>query len=76
MFKVVFATGWGLYVQDLAGFIEGEAGGGERTTRCLLLGSVFARCLGLLVGFGEGAAEDAGSGYHDLGDDAVSLTGI
>jgi hypothetical protein len=29
----------------------------------------------LLVGFGEGAAEDPGSGNDDLGDDAVSLEG-
>jgi hypothetical protein len=28
---------------------------------------------GLLVGFGEGATEDAGAGYHDLGDYAVRL---
>lgn len=28
---------------------------------------------GLLVGFGEGAPEDAGAGYHDLGDYAVRL---
>lgn len=72
MFEVGFAAGRGLDVEDLAGFVESQTGCAETATAFLLC-SVFAGCLGLLVGFGEGAAEDPGSGDDDLGDDAVSL---
>lgn len=72
MFQVGFAAGRGLDVEDLAGLVEGQTGCAETAT-AFLLASVFAGCLGLLVGFGEGAAEDPGSGDDDLGDDAVSL---
>lgn len=61
----------GLDVQDLAGFIESDAGSSDATA--LLGGSMFTGGLGLLVSFGEGAAEDPGSGDDDLGDDTVSL---
>ena len=37
------------------------------------MGGVFLRGGGLLVGFCEGAAEDAGAGYEDLGYDAMCL---
>ena len=51
-------------VEDLAGFLEGEAGGGEGVG-CAGGGGVgggeFLRGAGLFVGFGEGAAEDAGA---------------
>lgn len=72
MLDVGFAAGWGLDVENLAGFVEGQAGRGEAAAALFLRG-VFPGCLGLLVGFGEGAAEDPGSGDDDLGDDAVSL---
>lgn len=73
MFEVVFSGGRGLDVQDFAGFIDGYARGGTGFAGCLLLASIFAGCLGLLVGFGEGAAEDPGSSHDDLRDDAMSL---
>lgn len=73
MLDVGFAAGRGLDIEDLAGLIESQTGGSE-TASALLLGGVFAGCLGLLVGFGEGAAEDPGSGDDDLGDNAVSLS--
>lgn len=73
MFEVMFAGRRGLDVQDFAGFIYCYARGGSGFAGCLLLASVFAGCLGLLVGFGEGAAEDPGSGHDDLRDDAMSL---
>lgn len=73
MFEVVFAGRRGLDVQDFAGFIDGHARGGSRFSGCLLLPSVFSGRLGLFVGFGEGAAEDPGSGHDNLRDDAVSL---
>ena len=73
MFEVVFAGRRGLDVQDFAGFIDGYARGGTGFAGCLLLSSVFAGRLGLFVGFGEGAAEDPGSGHDNLRDDAVSL---
>jgi hypothetical protein len=72
VFDIVLASSRGLDVEDFASLIEGQARGGEATA-AFLLRSVFARGLGLLVGFGEGAAEDPGSGDDDLGDDAVSL---
>lgn len=74
MLDVGFAAGRGLDVEDLAGLVEGQTGGGEAATGLCLCG-VFAGRLGLLVGFSEGAAEDPGSGDDDLGDDAVSLLG-
>lgn len=73
MLDVGFAAGRGLDVEDLAGLVEGQTRRGESATSILLLRSIFARGLGLLVGFGEGAAEDPGSGDDDLGDDAMSL---
>jgi len=72
VFDVGFAGGRRLDIEDFAGLIEGYARGGE-TTAALVLRSIFAGGLGLLVGFGEGAAEDPGSGNNDLGDDAMSL---
>ena len=73
VFDILLAGDRGLDVEDLAGLIEGQTGGGEAAAAALLLRSVFTRSLGLFVGFGEGAAEDPGSGNNDLGDDAVSL---
>lgn len=73
MLEAGFAAGWGLDVEDLAGLVERQTGRGESATTVLLLRSIFARGLGLFVGFGEGAAEDPSSGDDDLGDDAVSL---
>ncbi len=73
MFEAGFAAGRGLDVEDLAGLVESDTRGGESATAALLLRGIFARGLGLLVGFGEGTAEDPGSGDDDLGDDAVSL---
>lgn len=73
MFEAGFAAGRGLDVEDLAGLVESDTGRGESATTALLLCGIFARSLGLLVGLGEGAAEDPGSGDDDLGDDAVSL---
>lgn len=73
MLEAGFAAGRGLDVEDLAGLVEGDTRRGESATAALLLRGIFARGLGLLVGFGEGAAEDTGSGDDDLGDDAVSL---
>jgi hypothetical protein len=75
MLEAGFAAGRGLDVENLAGLVEGQTRRGESATSTLLLRSIFARGLGLLVGFGEGAAEDPGSGNDDLGDDAVSLGG-
>lgn len=74
MFEVGFAAGRGLDVEDPAGLVESQTGRTECAV-ALLLCSIFAGCLGLLVGFGEGAAENPGSGDDDLGDDAVSLLG-
>lgn len=74
MFDTGFAGGGGLDVEDLAGLIDVDAGGSEATGG-LLSSSVFAGCLGLLVGLGEGAAEDPGSGDNDLSNNAVSLEG-
>jgi hypothetical protein len=73
MLEVGFAAGRGLDVEDLAGLVEGQTRRGESATSIFLLRSIFARGLGLLVGFSEGAAEDPGSGDDDLGDDAMSL---
>lgn len=75
MLKAGFAASRGLDVENLAGLVESQTRRGESATSTLLLRSIFARGLGLLVGFGEGAAEDPGSGDDDLGDDAVSLGG-
>ena len=63
-------------VQNLARFVEGEAGGGEGVGggRVVDLGlGEFLRGAGLFVGFGEGAAEDSRAGDEDLGDYAVRL---
>lgn len=73
MFDVLLAGDRGLDIEDLAGLIESQTGRGEAAATALLLRSIFTRSLGLLVGFGESAAEDPGSGNNDLGDDAVSL---
>lgn len=73
VFNVLLAGDRGLDIEDFAGLIEGQTRGGKAAAAALLLRSVFAGSLGLLVGFGEGAAEDPGSGNDDLGDDAVSL---
>ena len=73
MFEVMLSGRWGLDVEDFAGFIDAQVGGCDGITRGGLLAFVFAGCLGLLVGFGEGAAEDSGSGHDDLRDDAMSL---
>lgn len=73
VFDVLLAGHRGLDVEDFAGLVEGQAGGGGEATAALLLRSIFAGGLGLLVGFGEGATEDPGSGDDDLGDNAVSL---
>lgn len=73
VFEIVFAGGRGLDVQNFAGFIDGYARGTGGLAGCLLLASVFAGRLGLFVGFGEGAAEDPGSGHDDLRDDTMSL---
>lgn len=72
VFDVLLAGRRGLDVEDFAGLVEGQAGGGEATA-AILLRSIFSGGLGLLVGLGEGAAEDPGSGDDDLGDNAVSL---
>lgn len=74
MFDVGFGAGRGLDVEDLAGLVESQTGRTESATAFVLC-SIFAGCLGLLVGFREGAAEDPGSGDDDLGDDAVGLLG-
>jgi hypothetical protein len=68
---VGFAGDRGLDVENLAGLIE--TNGGASDTSSLLHGVVFAGSLGLLVGLGEGAAEDPRSGDDNLGDDAMSL---
>lgn len=73
MFEVVLAARGGLDVEDLARFIDTQVGGCESATGGALLALVFSGCLRLLVGFGEGAAEDSGSGDDDLRDDAMSL---
>lgn len=72
MLDIGFAAGRRLDVQNLASLIESQSGGGESAAAFLLCG-IFTGCLGLFVGFGEGTAEDPGSGDDDLGDDTVSL---
>ena len=63
-------------IQDFAGFIEGQAGGGHGVggSRVVLhrLG-VLLRCRGLFVGFGEGAPEYPRPRQHDLRYYAVRL---
>jgi hypothetical protein len=73
VFDILLAGDRGLDIEDFAGLIEGQTRGRKAAAAALLLCSIFAGSLGLLVGFGEGAAEDPGSGNDDLGDDAVSL---
>lgn len=74
MLNVVGFAGDGrLDVQNLASLIKSNAAASD--TSGLLHGVVFAGSLGLLVGLGEGAAEDPRSGDDDLGDDAMSLGG-
>ena len=69
------ALGW-RDVQDATGFVERQAGRGRRVAGLGVAGGgEFLGRRGLLVGFGEGAAEDAGAGEDDLGDDAVGLEG-
>lgn len=70
MLHVGVGAGRGLDVEDLAGLIEVQTGRGESVATLALC---FSRSLGLLVGFGEGAAEDPGSGDDDLRDNTVSL---
>lgn len=70
MLHVGIAACRGLDVEDFAGLIEVQTGRSDATA-ALALG--FSGGLGLLVGFGEGAAEDPGSGDDDLRDNTVSL---
>lgn len=67
----------GLGVEDAAGFVEGQTGGGKGVggTGVALrgLGSIFGRGRGLSVGFCEGSTEDSGAGEDDLADDAMGL---
>ena len=62
-----------LDIQDFASLIKAQTRRGKRTPTILLLRGVFAGGLGLFVGFGEGAAENPGSGDDDLSDETVSL---
>ena len=63
-------------IQDLAGFVQRQAGGREGVGGggvLLELGGVSLGGGGLFVGFGEGAADDAGAGEDYLGYYAVRL---
>lgn len=68
-----------LDVEDLAGLVEGHAAraasrrGDTVGVELGLRPRVVGRCLGLLVGFGEGAAEHAAAGDDDLCYDSVRL---
>lgn len=64
-------------VQDFAGFVEGQAAGGESVgCRRVVLhgGGIFLRGRGLLVGFGEGTAKDARASNEYLRHDSIGLT--
>lgn len=68
------------HVEDLAGLVEGHAAAeaGDAAAAAAVLGLralVLARGRRLLVGFGEGAADDARADDDDLGDEAVGLGG-
>jgi hypothetical protein len=73
MFQGLFAARGGLDVENLASLFDTQVRGCESATGGTLLTFIFSGCLRLLVGFGEGAAEDTGSGDDDLRDDAMSL---
>lgn len=67
-----------LDVEDLARLLQRQPGvrvarAAGAAVRLRLRFLVVAGRGGLLVGFGEGAAEDARAGYHDLGDYAMRL---
>ena len=66
-----------LYIQDLARFVEGQAGGGEGVRGACLgrLLSIFLRRRGLTIGLCEGSPEYARAGKDDLGDDSMCLVG-
>lgn len=72
MLEVGFAAGRRLDVKNSASLVECKTARGQGATAFLLAG-MSSGGLGLLVGFGESAAENSGSGNDDLGDDAVSL---
>lgn len=72
----------GPHVEDLAGFVEGEAVGGEGDEAGRGRGGGGAGLFGVLggggglaPGFGEGTTEDTGADDEDLGYDAVGLEG-
>lgn len=75
LLEVCFTGLRGLHVEDLACFVEGDAGGGEGVTGLAVCALVFGCGGGLLVGFSEGTTEDTRAGYDDLGNDAVGLVG-
>jgi hypothetical protein len=60
-------------VQDAAGLVHGDVGAEGRWGAGVVGGGVFLGGCGLAVGFGDGAAEDAGAGEDDLGYYAVGL---
>jgi hypothetical protein len=62
-------------VEDAAGLVHGDGGGEGRGGAGVVCRGVFLGCGGLPVGFGDGAAEDAGAGEDDLGYYAVGLGG-
>jgi hypothetical protein len=60
-------------VQDAAGLVHGDAGAEGRWGSGVVCRRVFLGGCGLAIGFGDGAAEDAGAGEDDLGYYAVGL---
>lgn len=74
LFEVGLGALRGFDVEDLAGLVESEAGGGKGIASfAVVLGGIFGRGGGLFVGFGKGPPEDAGAGDDDLRDDAMGL---
>lgn len=77
LFDIGFAALRWFDVEDATGFVESQTAGcegvGGSSVAFGCFGGVFGRGGGLSVGFGEGAAEDAGAGEDDLGDYSVGL---